>query len=76
MLVRVTHSFQFAGSLQAGLHPDLWLTTPDGRGKLLPGHRVVLAAVSDKAVFMTSNSWRFLRLMRVLCPVCSKYVDV
>ena len=45
----VTHEFQFSGSLNQNMFPDILLTTRDaGRGDLIPAHRAVLAAVSEK----------------------------
>ena len=45
----VTHEFQFSGSLNQNMFPDILLTTRGaGRGDLIPAHRAVLAAVSEK----------------------------
>ena len=45
----VTHEFLFAGGLNQTMFPDILLRTRDaGRDDLIPAHRAVLSAVSEK----------------------------
>lgn len=42
------HSFSFSCQLSQSCYPDLFLTTADGGGEVIPAHRVVISAVSSK----------------------------
>ena len=42
------HNFCFSGHLSQSCYPDLFLTTADGGGEVVPAHRVVISAVSSK----------------------------
>eukprot|EP00092_Neocalanus_flemingeri_P017706 GFUD01019159.1.p1 GENE.GFUD01019159.1~~GFUD01019159.1.p1 ORF type:complete len:526 (+),score=104.96 GFUD01019159.1:85-1662(+) len=46
----LNHSFSFTGRLQHSKYCDINITTPEGAvaGQVVPAHRVILAAVSDK----------------------------
>jgi len=52
------HKFCFSGHLCQSLHPDLFLTTMDGGGEVVPAHRVVMAAVSDKLATLCREGGR------------------
>jgi len=58
MALVITHNFSFLGKLSQTEYPDVFLTTPDGGGKVLPAHRVVLAAVSDKLFTLCEKGGR------------------
>ena len=47
-MIQCSHDYFFPGHLSQFTFPDLSLTTPDGGGRYIPAHRVVLAAVSSK----------------------------
>jgi len=57
-MVMLQHNFCFSGQLSQSAYPDLFLTTLDGGGEVVPAHRVVMAAVSDKLATLCREGGR------------------
>ena len=52
------HKFSFTGQLSQSLFPDLHLATMDGGVGVVPAHRVVISAVSDKLAALCKEGGR------------------
>jgi len=57
-MIVLQHSFCFSGQLSQSAYPDIFLTTLDGGGEVVPAHRVVMAAVSDKLATLCKEGGR------------------
>jgi hypothetical protein len=56
----ITHQFSFSGQLTQTEYPDVFLTTADGGGRVVPAHRVVLASMSAKLYTLCEKGGRML----------------
>jgi len=54
------HSFRFSGHLSQSCYPDLFLTTADGGGEVIPAHRVVISAVSSKLAVLCKEGGKVM----------------